>query len=225
VHPYGQRPDIRRQDLAAASQADQAAVALVQRELEPDGLGEAQVSGPRVDQSLDGAWGGGAGTRGDQMTEHAVRFLDLAAAADFLGPGALETPRFESEIVDLVRRRGVLGQRIRNVPATGQPSRYFEQTRIVEGQFQDPRNMSWNVGNDPTRRERAVTLKALYSAINFGIFDVEVTRAQGQFSMLVAKDITDTVQGQLRTSDKALWNGTDTDLVVPTTLQYVGGLT
>lgn len=157
--------------------------------------------------------------------EHPVRFLDLAAAADFLGPGALETPRFESEIVDLVRRRGVLGQRMRQVPATGQPSRYFEQTRIPEGTFQDPRNLTWVTGNDPTRRERAITLKALYSAINFGIFDVEVTRQQGQFSMLVAKDITDTVQGQLRSSDVALWNGTDTDMVVPTTLQYVGGLT
>jgi len=122
----------------------------------------------------------------------------------------------------MVRRRGVLGQRLRNVPATGQPSRYFEQTRIPEAQFQDPRNMSLAPGNDPTRRERAVTLKALYSTINFGIFDVEVTRQQGQFSMLVAKDITDTVQGQLRTSDKAIWQGTDTSLVVPATLQYVG---
>jgi hypothetical protein len=157
--------------------------------------------------------------------EHPVRFLDMSAAADFLGPGALETPRFESEIIDLVRRRGVLGQRLRNTPATGQPSRYFEQTRIVGGQFQDPRNLSWSVGNDPTRRERAVTLKALYGAINFGIFDVEVTRQQGQFSMLVAKDITDTVQGVLRTSDKALWNGNDTDLVVPSSLEYVGLLT
>ena len=86
----------------------------------------------------------------------------------------------------------------------------------------DPRNMGLAPGNDPTRRERAVTLKALYSTINFGIFDVEVTRQQGQFSMLVAKDITDTVQGQLRTSDKAIWQGTDTSLVVPATLQYVG---
>jgi hypothetical protein len=33
----------------------------------------------------------------------------------------------------------------------------------------------------------------------------------------VAKDSTDTVQGVLRTSNKALWNGTDTDLVMPTT--------
>lgn len=159
------------------------------------------------------------------MNGHPVYFGDMSAAADFLGPGAIETPKYESEILDLVRRRGVLGQRIRKVPATGQPSRYFEQSRIVSGEFQNPRTLSFNPGNDPTRRERAINLKALYGSINFGIFDVEVTRQQGQFSMLVAKDITDTVEGVLRTSDKSLWNGTDTDLAAPTTLEYVGGLT
>jgi hypothetical protein len=49
------------------------------------------------------------------------------------------------------------------------------------------------------------------------LFVMEVSRQQGQFSMLTAKDITDTMSGVLRTSDKALWNGTDTDLVLPTT--------
>jgi len=152
-------------------------------------------------------------------------FGDMSAAADFLGPGAIETPRFESEILDMVRRRGVLGQRLRRVPATGQPSRYFEQTGIVTGAFQDPRSMNFAPGNQPTRRERAITLKAIYAALNFGIFDVEVTRQQGQFSILVAKDVMDGVTGCLRTSDKALLNGSDTDLVLPTTLEYTGFLT
>lgn len=159
------------------------------------------------------------------MADHPVYFGEMRGAADFLGPGAIETPRYQTEIIDLVRRRGILGQRIQMEEATGQPSRYFEQSRIVSGAFQDPRSLSFSPGPDPTRRERPITLKAIYGAINFGIFDVEVTRQQGQFSMLVAKDITDTVSGTLRTSDKALWNGTDTDLAVPTTLEYVGGLT
>lgn len=157
--------------------------------------------------------------------EHIAQFYDMAAAADLLGPGAIETPRYQQEILDLVRRRGVLGQRIRNVPATGQPSRYFEQTRIVAGAFQNVRSLSYNPNQDPTRRERAVTLKAIAAAVGFGLFDVEVTRQQGQFSMLVAKDINDTTEGVLRTSDQGLWNGTDTNLVIPTTLEYVGGLT
>lgn len=154
-----------------------------------------------------------------------VRFSDMAAAADFLGPGALETPMYQQEIVDLVRRRGVLGQRMQPVPATGHPSRYFEQTTIVPGAFADPRSMSYNPTAHPTRRERAVHLKAVTASIGFGLFDVEATRQHGMFSMLVAKDITDAVSGTLRTADLALWAGTDTDLAVPTTIEYVGGLT
>ena len=58
-------------------------------------------------------------------------FLDLHAAADFLGPGAVEVNRYQTEITDIVRRRGVFGQRIKQVPATGHPSRFFEQTAIA----------------------------------------------------------------------------------------------
>lgn len=152
-------------------------------------------------------------------------FSDMQAASDFLGPGAIETPMFAPEILDLVRRRGVLGQRIKNEPATGQPSRYFEQTRIVSGAFQDPRNLQFTPTGDPTRRERYVTMKAIYGAITFNLFDVEVTRQQGQFTQLVAKDINDTVEGTLRSSDLALWAGSDTNLIIPTSIEYVGGLT
>ena len=60
-----------------------------------------------------------------------AQFLDLHAAADFLGPGAVEINRYQTEITDIVRRRGVFGQRIRQVPATGHPSRFFEQTAIA----------------------------------------------------------------------------------------------
>lgn len=148
----------------------------------------------------------------------------MDAAADLMGPGAIVTPMFQPEILDMVRRRGIFGQRIKHVPATGQPSRYFEQTRIVEGQFQDPRQLQFVPTNDPTRRERYVSIKAIYGSIQFGLFDVELTRQQGQFAYLVAKDINDTVEGCLKTSDYALWNGTDTNLILPTSLQYVGAV-
>jgi len=164
--------------------------------------------------------------------EHGASFVDymaaaheLAASADYFGPGALETPHYEQEILDLVRRRGALGQRARRIPGTGQPSRYFEQTRIASGTFRDVRNLQFAASNDPTRRERAITIKAIQAGINFGLFDVEVTRQQGQFAQLVAKDIIDTIQGVLRTSDKALWNGSDTDLANATSMEYVGLLT
>jgi hypothetical protein len=52
-----------------------------------------------------------------------AQFVNLQAAADYMGPGA-------TEITDIVRRRGPFGQRIKQVPATGHPSRFFEETGI-----------------------------------------------------------------------------------------------
>src|SRR5277367_681623 len=127
-----------------------------------------------------------------------AQFIDLNAAADFLGPGAVEVNRYQTEIFDIVRRRGAFGQRARQVPATGHPSRFFEQTAIVSPTaaqaFVDPRNISAVVGS-PTRVERSVPLKALVSQINYNLFDLEVGAQQSQFAYLQAKDLTDSVDG------------------------------
>jgi len=156
-----------------------------------------------------------------------AQFLDLHAAADFLGPGAVEVNRYQTEITDIVRRRGVFGQRIKQVPATGHPSRFFEQTAInspsAANAFVDPRSISPTVGS-PTRVERSVPLKALVSEINYNLFDLEVGAQQSQFAFLQAKDLADSVEGLMRTHDVALWNGTDTSLSTPTTLQYFGAI-
>src|SRR5271156_6600167 len=156
-----------------------------------------------------------------------ANFLDLHAAADFLGPGAVEINRYQTEIFDIVRRRGIFGQRMKQVPATGHPSRFFEETAIAaptaaQG-FMDPRNIA-PVVQAPTRVELAVPLKALVSQINYNLFDLEVGAQQSQFAYLQAKDLADTVEGLLRTHDVALWNGTDTSLSTPTTLQYMGAI-
>ncbi len=153
------------------------------------------------------------------------QFLDLMAAADFLGPGAIEVDRYQQEIFDIVRRRGAFGQRIKQVPATGHPSRFFEETAIAaptaaQG-FMDPRNIVPTV-QTPTRVELAVPLKALVSQVNYNLFDLEVTSQQSQFAYLQAKDLADAVEGLMRTHDVALWNGTDTSLSSPTTTQYFG---
>ena len=156
-----------------------------------------------------------------------AQFIDLSAAADFLGPGAIEVNRYQTEIFDIVRRRGVFGQRAKQVPATGHPSRFFEQTLInsptAAQAFVDPRNISATVGS-PTRLERTVPLKALVSQINYNLFDLEVGAQQSQFAYLQAKDLADSVEGLLRTHDVALWNGNDTSLSAPTTLQYMGAI-
>ena len=151
-------------------------------------------------------------------------FVDIAAAADFLGPGAIEVSRYQTEITDLVRRRGAFGQRIQQVPATGHPSRFFEQTAVnAAAAFVDPRAISPTAGL-PTRVERTLPLKALVSQINFSLFDVEVTRQQAQFAYLEAKDLVDTIDGLLRKHDQGLWNGADTSFSTPTSNEYYGVL-
>jgi hypothetical protein len=156
-----------------------------------------------------------------------AKFTDLYATADYIGPGAIEVPMYQTEITDLVRRRGVFGQRIKLVPATGHPSRYFEETAIpaptASGGFVDPRNIIAPIVT-PTRVERSVPLKALVAQINYNLFDIELGQQQSQFAYLQAKDLTDTVEGVLRTHDVALWNGTDTSLSTPTTTQYFGAI-
>jgi hypothetical protein len=156
-----------------------------------------------------------------------ANFLDLHAAADFLGPGAVEVNRYQNEITDIVRRRGVFGQRIKQVPATGHPSRFFEEMAIASPTaaqaFVDPRNIV-PTSQAPTRAERSVPLKALVSQINYNLFDVEVGTQQSQFAYLQAKDLADAVDGILRTHDVALWNGNDTSLSSPTTPQYFGAM-
>src|SRR5450759_1200593 len=137
-----------------------------------------------------------------------ANFLDLHAAADFLGPGAVEVNRYQTEITDIVRRRGVFGQRMKQVPATGHPSRFFEETAI----------------EPPMRGERSVPLKAQVSQSNDNLFDMEVGTQQSQFTYLQAKDLADAVGGVLRTHDVALWNGNDTSLSTPTTAQYFGAI-
>ena len=156
----------------------------------------------------------------DEREVHS-RFI---AAADYIGPGAIEVPLYQTEILDIVRRRGIFGQRIKQVPATGHPSRFFEETAIPAlrvlrlcrpAQYR-------RAPGPPTRVEITVPLKALVAQINYNLFDMELGQQQTQFAYLQAKDLADTVDGVLRTHDVALWNGNDTSLGSPTTAEYFG---
>jgi hypothetical protein len=154
-----------------------------------------------------------------------AKFTQIHAAADYIGPGAIEVPLYQTEILDIVRRRGIFGQRIKQVPATGHPSRYFEETAIpspsATSGFVNPRSIVAPIVS-PTRIENSVPLKALVAQINYNLFDIELGQQQSQFAYLQAKDLADTVDGVLRTHDVALWNGTDTSLSSPTTAEYFG---
>jgi hypothetical protein len=156
-----------------------------------------------------------------------AKFTQIHAAADYIGPGAIEVPLYQTEILDIVRRRGIFGQRIKQVPATGHPSRYFEEKAIpspaATSGFVDPRNIVAPLVS-PTRVENSVPLKALVAQINYNLFDMELGQQQSQFAYLQAKDLADTVDGVMRTHDVALWNGTDTSMSSPTTAQYFGAV-
>ena len=151
-------------------------------------------------------------------------FADIHAAADYIGPGAIEVPLYQTEIFDICRRSSPFGQRIKQVPATGHPSRFFEETAIPNpgmAGFVNPRSINPAVVS-PTRIELSVPLKAIVAQINYNLFDIELGDQQKQFGYLQAKDMVDTVSGVMVTHDVALWQGTDTSLSAPTTTQYMG---
>jgi hypothetical protein len=153
-------------------------------------------------------------------------FADIHAAADYIGPGAIEVPLYQTEIFDICRRSSPFGQRIKQVPATGHPSRFFEETAIPNpgtAGFVNPRSIVPAVVS-PTRVEMSVPLKAIVSQINYNLFDIELGDQQKQFAYLQAKDLVDTVAGVMVTHDIALWNGNDTSLSAPTTTQYMGAI-
>jgi len=154
-----------------------------------------------------------------------TNFVDLHAAADNLTNGAVEVNMYQPEIVDICRRRGVFGQRIKQVPATGHPSRFFEETALptvtAASAFVSPTSIAATAAS-ATRVERSVPLKALVAQVNYNLFDLEVGAQQQQFAYLQAKDLSDAIDGLMRVHDVALWSGSDTSLSSPTTLQYYG---
>lgn len=148
---------------------------------------------------------------------------NLAAAADYSGPGALEVPIFEREIVDIIRRNSIALEKTKHVPATGHPHRYFEQVAIAVAASTDPRNIS-ATATGPTRDERVAFIKATVAQSNLSLFDRDVTEQQGQFAALQAKDVEDIISGIIVYRAQMFWTGTDTSLIVPTTAQWVGAL-
>lgn len=150
-----------------------------------------------------------------------TQWVDIAAAAQIVAPGALITDDFQKEITDALRRNSVLDGRINYVPATGDFSTYYEQTELNGGAFVDPRSPSATASSN-TRVPKSLKVKALTNQVNFGHYDLELAKQQNNFPELRAKDLNDMINAITLTHGKALWRGTDTNLSAPVTLQYVG---
>jgi hypothetical protein len=164
----------------------------------------------------------------DRSSNYLAGTMNISAAAfpanDALVPGAIEVPKFETLVVDLLRRSSPTLMRFSHIPATGIIHRYFEQTAYSTGAFTTPTALTPAVSN-PTRVERGAYVKAIVNQTNITHFDMEAGRQQGQFEYIAAQDITDIINGILKVSATATWAGTDTSLTSPTTNQYVGLLT
>ena len=154
----------------------------------------------------------------------AAQAPDQRAAADYLGNGAIEVNMYETEIADIIRRESVFLNRVDRVPANGHPHRFFDQSAIATAAFTNPRSIAPSA-TSPTRNEDAVYIKAIAGQTNFGLFDVDVTRMQGQFAYVEAKDIEDITSGIIVTSAAAAWNGTASAISDSTTQSYCGLLT
>ncbi|MEC0233726.1 hypothetical protein P4H71_05065 [Paenibacillus kribbensis] len=148
-------------------------------------------------------------------------WVDIAAAAQIVAPGALITDDYQKEITDALRRNSVLDARINYVPATGDFSTYYEQTELNGGEFVDPRNPTSTAVSNP-RVPKSLKVKALTNQANFGHYDLELAKQQNNFPELKAKDLNDMINGITLAHGKALWRGNDTSLAAPATLQYVG---
>jgi hypothetical protein len=149
----------------------------------------------------------------------------LSAAADYLGNGAIEINKYETEILDIVRRESPFLTRFRSVPSTGQPHRYFEETYIAQASAVAITNgaaLGQPTASGPLRTERTVFIKAISAQTNISLFDADVTRQQGQFAGIEARDIADVAKACARLEASMIWNGTDTSLTSPTTSQYMG---
>ncbi|MHB0992693.1 MAG: SU10 major capsid protein [Burkholderiales bacterium] len=155
-----------------------------------------------------------------------AQMMSLQAAADYLGTGAIEVNDYEPVIADIVRRRSVALQRFKEIPATGQPHRYFEQTAIAQAAFASTGGQGGAALSptpaSPTRVERSAFVKAVVNQSNIALFDKLVTQQQKKFAGVIAQDIEDIISGINTTRAAAVWNGTDTSLSAPTTTQYMG---
>jgi len=136
-----------------------------------------------------------------------VLFQASSDAIDYQGPGALLTPKYQQEILDITRKRGVLGKRINYVPATGQPSRYVELQPVTGGQYADPRNMTGVTPTVPQYTGHALWIRAITVRINYSLFDIEANKQFGNWKNLQARHLMEMMEAVLKTEDKAWWIG------------------
>ena len=162
-----------------------------------------------------------------------AHFAAADTVADYNQSHYIEIPKFQDVMVDLLNRDVTILKRIQSLPATGHPTRYWEQTKLPHNaKFVDVRNGEANgkygvenLDTDYGRVERSAFLKAMTSRITFSMFDSELVRQQKDMDKLFDKDMNDMIVDFLKTQNDAIWNGKATSVMDSTSNEYCGLIT
>lgn len=164
------------------------------------------------------------------MSTISTKFVKAADVADYNVSHYWEWPQFQPGIQDFINRNLTILPRIQTTPATGQPSRYKEQTKLPHNAvFADPRTGVADgdyglktINDDYGRVEKVAFLKCMVSRIKYTIFDKEVVQQQGIDTELLAKDMRDMLNDFYMTQNDKIWNGAGTAADDSTSLEYAG---
>lgn len=165
------------------------------------------------------------------MPKFETKFLTAANVADYNVSHYIHLPEFQPGFLDLLYRKVTILNRIQTVPATGHPTRYWEQTKLPSNAgFINPRGGGTGytgyskdtLDEDYGRVEKSAMLRCLVSRIKFTMFDAEVVRQQGVMEQLLAKNMQDMMYDFAKVQNDKLWNGASTDLNDTTTPEYCG---
>lgn len=169
------------------------------------------------------------------MSKVISNFVNIqAAVADYNTSHFIEMPEFQPGMLDMLRRDYTILSRIATTPATGHPTRYWEQTKLPDNSgFIDVRGGGTgytgyskdSVDEDYGRTEMPAMLKCVVSRVKFTLFDKEVVQQQGQMENLLAKDLDDMTVTTLRKMNYGIWNGGAETLIDTTSKEYCGVLT
>jgi hypothetical protein len=151
------------------------------------------------------------------MAEILSKGFIKASVADYNQSHYIHMPEFQAQWLDLLNRDVTVLSRIQAVPATGHPTRYWEQTKIARNAaFGDHRALGAAVTDtDYGRIENFAPIKAIESRLTFGLFDTEVMQQQGTLAFLIAKDEADFMVDLLQFQNDKMWNGAASDVSAP----------
>ena len=134
---------------------------------------------------------------------------------------------FEDTIHDYLRRDVSIYNWVPSLEATGQPTMWFDQTKMPSNeQFSSPTTLAYKeIDADYGRVAKSAMIKCITSKFNVPFFNTLVSKQQKALPDFVQKDIQDWAISFKRFVNTKLYYGSDTNLATPTTNEYMGIMT